>query len=377
MFESDQFIKFRIPTHSDEWFKFRTVGIEGYAGGIGASEIGKITGKDEYRPVKQELYYQKIGLEPVERVDNIAMFHGRKLEPYIKNIWQCWDNSEEGYIEIYENWEKNGKQDKDLIRVALNTDFYLVNVNFAQLFASLDYAMHESSVNIYTGEVLGQNCPLECKTIGMWAAKKWEQGIPPKYIDQVHSQMIVTETNYSEIAVLEDGRKFRVYPVNMDTVLREQILQATEEFWYGRVLPGRKLAAMLPEAKNSAERGDILKEISNLEPPPDQSEAYRAYISTKYQKIKEYTFGEEKHLSHAKLLKRISLLIKELGEHETKLKNQWYDFFNQHGVSEVRFGKPHGNLSITKDSRDSLRLYNNVQADIENETRELKLLLQL
>lgn len=373
-FNEDKFIKIRLETHSKQWFDFRTVGTEVdgvfIAGGIGASETGKITGKDKYEPVAQQLFYQKIGTETPKRFDNPAMFHGRHLENYIKEIWQCYDGTEEGYIEIFENWKRSGHDPKELVRQATDIGYILINMDHPQLFASLDFGMVPGSVNMITGESLEMLCPLETKTIQYWASQSWEDGIPPTYLDQVEQQMMVTGAPYSEIAMLQDGREFKVFRVEENKENQETISELTRDFWFGRVLPGRKLFAEMKTARPEQQEM-YLEEISRLEPPPSHTPAYAAYISQKYLKVKEFAFGSDKHFAHAHHLKVVTELKKEIDHVELLLKNQWLDFFNSEGLGELRFGTGKGKISVNKNVLGNISLRNSLKSDFKSEVKDL------
>lgn len=332
----DNCIEFRIPTHSEEWYKFRTVGTQGYDGGIGGSETGKILGLDNYRPVLAEVYHHKVGTEQITQFDNLPMCMGRILEPTVMHFWQCYDGDVEEMVHRYELWKKKG--DEVLIRKAKEVDCYLVNEKYPWLFTSLDFAIPAGETNLITGEPLEKDSPLEIKTISKNAARVWEEGIPPKYVAQVNQQMIVTETDYAEIAVLVDNGDFKIYKFQRDEELCERILQETRAFWFEKVRPARKLKK-LRDAALVKGKTDIFEKyegnIQRLEPEPDTSEAWKEYLSEQLKVEKELVTGSQFDLKMAKLYKTCDAMIKELNKKKQLAQNFIVKSFVKHGVEEI------------------------------------------
>ena len=96
----DHCIKLELETHSPEWYEFRTTGFGEYQGGIGGSEISKLLGLDDYRPVAAEIYHHKVGTEKVKRFDNLPMLMGRILERHIMELWQCHEGGDDDTISV-------------------------------------------------------------------------------------------------------------------------------------------------------------------------------------------------------------------------------------------------------------------------------------
>lgn len=319
----DDLIKFKIPTHSEEWYKFRTTGIEDFPGGIGGSEVGKILGLDNYRPVLAEVYHHKVGTEQIVQFDNIRMCVGRVMEPVIKDFWQCFNGDVDDMLDRYEKFKSTGDMSL-LIRKAEEANYYLVNPKYPWLFVSLDYAIAKGEPNLITGEPLEKESPLEIKTISRNAARVWEEGIPPKYSAQVALQMIVTETDYAEIAVLEDGGDFKIYKFERDEELCNRIIEETKKFWFEKVLPGRKLfkaKSIFMERGNMEKVEQVDSKIMYLEPEPDTSEAWKDYLSERFTKEVEVFRGDKFHLKLARSYKGVDAIMKALDKKKTLLKN--------------------------------------------------------
>ena len=307
----------RIKTHSPEWHQFRTVGIpDVYDGGIGASEIGIILGINPYRPTLMELYHHKVGSESREPVMNEYMFHGLMLEDYVADLWQYWDGTPDGYM----NNKVDGQKKRSMHRV----NGYIVNDKYPWLFVSLDRMMNKGQVMLVgSGELLAQECPLECKNISHYASQLWEAGIPPYYIAQVNQQMLVTDTKYCEIAILKDGRKFDVIPLERSERICAQIIEQSYAFWQ-TVLKARR---SFKEKRLAEKRGDYTTArnhegiIQQLEPMPDENEGYKDYMNERFVKEVDALQGNEEDFSHVKSILALNSIEKELKKRKSKLVN--------------------------------------------------------
>lgn len=87
----------------------------------------------------------------------------------------------------------------------------------------------------------GMVVPVECKTSGLlnpWgeAMQEWGDGggddVPPRYILQVHGQMMATGASYSHISALLPGRGHVMYRVERDEELTAVILEHVASFWH-------------------------------------------------------------------------------------------------------------------------------------------------
>lgn len=368
-------VKFKIPTHSKDWYKFRTVGVEDYPGGVGGSETGKILGLDEYRPVLAEVFHHKVGSEEITKFDNLPMCMGRILEPTVMHFWQCYNGETEEMVNTYEAWKKT-KDDSLLIRKAEDVDCYLVNPKYPWLFTSLDFAIAKGQPNLITGEELETECPLEIKTISNMAAKKWEDGLPPKYAVQVNQQMIVTETNYAEIAVLVGSNDFKVYSFERDEELCDRIINETKRFWFERVLPARK-HLKYRNAALSKNKMDIYEKfegkIQHLEPEPDTTRAWQDYLSEKHKVEKEFVEGSNFDLRNAKKYKSVDSVIKALEKRKQMYKNYLLDTIVENKVEELDLLK-HGRITYTgtKSKRLNVSIKSPDKKHVEFEVSKIK-----
>lgn len=329
-FEGDQFQKWDIKVHSEEWFKFRTTGTQGYEGGFGASEVAKFIGFNDYEPVAPEVFYHKVGISAPNRFSNQKTFWGTRNEDRIIDSWQFQEGVEEGsYVDNYTKY-KDTRDPKYIQRVAVDVPYYLVNKKYPWLFASLDAGIAEGSpyltengwaIDEETGELLKTDriCPLECKNMGGYALKSWEGGMNPTYIAQVHAQMIVTESVYSEIVVLVDGSDLRIIPVYLDPELAGQILESTKRIWEN-VLIAREIWKDY-HGSSKAKQESIWADIMSLEPEVSAGKAYREWLKEHIKnpgaQIKMNTFHVQDATAYS--------YFGELEKHFKKLKEKHYN----------------------------------------------------
>jgi putative phage-type endonuclease len=356
----------RIPEHTQEWYDFRK-------DGIGGSEIGTVLGLNKYDTVVR-VFHEKVGTIEPRKEDNEKMFWGRELEDKIAEIWKCYDGTKEGYLENH----KNGK----IVRDCRNINGYVVNPKYPWLFASLDRVMNiKGGINLITGAPLLNEGVLECKTLSYWGAQIWQDGIPIYYLAQVHQYMIILESDYAEIAILQDGNDFRVEKIPRDDLLCERIIEISKMFWENRVLPAKEAFAKRQIAEIQRNLSEIEKYdaiIQRHEPEPDRSEAYKEFMEERFLKEREVIQG---NILQYDLCKKDTLLRKISGridEERTGIKNMLLKFLSQYGAEVIDFGKL-GNATWSerkgaKNRTFAVRIKENPTEDqIENEFRKINL----
>lgn len=300
---------------ADDWLAFRKCG-------IGASEVGALMGLSQYKS-NVELFYDKIGQGLGFNVENIAMFMGTELEDFIAKMWQYWNGSEASLIENF----RAGNRVRKMERV----NAYIQNSAMPWLFVSLD-----RKINKYTddsGKERG-NGALEIKTISGYEADKWDSGIPPSYVVQVQTQLLVTEWKYGELAVLRDGRFFEVFPFDKHAGVCREIKKQTKEFWQ-RVLAARKALTQKFEAQknfNTAKVRELEAELQRLEPDADNSEGLAKFLKDKFkiaepESIREGTLEDlDSATKHAQISLQIKNLNKDKQLYENRLKTRMREF---------------------------------------------------
>lgn len=301
-----------IPTKDmsrQDWLDYRQTG-------VGASEVGTVLGLNPYQS-SVELFYKKIGFTPIVDIDNSAMFWGRELEAQVCDKWQYWAGDEESMIE-------NFKAEK-LIRKCQRVNAYIRNPKFPWLFVSLDRKILASTNG-------GEEAALEAKTISGYTSNMWESGIPPQYVVQLQTQLLVCEFNSGEMALLKDGRNMSVIPFVRHEEIINGIIQRTEAFWQ-RCVKGKELMAEYRKfelASDIAGMEQTMASIGTLEPEPDGSEAYENFLSSRFKGGKEQRDGtvEEFKLAkeHNAIKEQISTLEEIAREKTNRLKASIGDF---------------------------------------------------
>ena len=176
-------IKNKIPEHIEvidvsswskgKWLAYRLTG-------LGCSEIGTALGYNDYE-TSGELFYRKVGITDQSNKDNLPMFFGRVLEDHIRSLWKAydWDNpSEQNTLENIAN--------NIVLRDCYSSKAYYRNPKYPWLFGGPDgLFLHNNELSV-----------LEIKTIGSWAADKYDGLIPPSYIYQIHAYMLLFECDY-------------------------------------------------------------------------------------------------------------------------------------------------------------------------------------
>jgi putative phage-type endonuclease len=172
--------------------------------GIGGSDIGKILGLSKYgSPLS--VYYEKIAESPEIKPMNEAMIMGLVLEPAV---------AERYTMETAHKVQRVNQQ-------IIHPDYDYLRVNLDRKIVGTGRA---------TAGVL------EMKTASGNAARNWDQGIPSSYYAQLVLQMMCSGCQWGEIALLTDGRDFKVFEFERDLEFEKMILEATSTFWNDHVL---------------------------------------------------------------------------------------------------------------------------------------------
>ena len=315
-----------IPTSGmsrEDWLNYRTKG-------IGASEVGTILGLDDYKS-SIELYYEKIGEISRPDIESMAQFMGREQEDFIAELWTYWEGNEQTMIE---NWRTGNK-----VRKCQRVNAYVSNPKYPWLFVSLD-----RKINKHEGRDEGT---LELKTISGFETDKWEFSIPPKYVVQVNTQMLVCEFEYGELALLEDGRHFDVLPLEPTDSICQTIISQTKEFW-DRVVAGRKLVneKYLPDNQFNQKRIDECnREIDKLAPSADGSMAFASFLREKF---KNPTHSERRGTdAELEIAERHIYLKKELEEKEREVRLMENQLKTAMGNHQVLSFETHGKVYWT------------------------------
>lgn len=333
-----------IAPHTVEWYEFRQ------REGIGGSEVGAIMGLDKYK-CAQEVWGTKVGIYPRESIENEPMYWGRALEDLILHNWQYYDGRKNSYIENMRLGRK--------IRRFEKVEGIMVNDEFPWLYANVDAQIPAGMMKLSQGGgKLTVNGILEAKTIKGWVANQWDAGLPPTYAVQLQQYMVVGNADYGEFAVLMDGSIYDVFYVERSEELCEQICEISYDFWHNYVLPARNLwkenEALLEKGKDQL-AAIKQKGIYDLEPAPDNSEAYKEFLKKRYREMGGEVTGDQqqyKMVMQAMWYKEYLEGVEKLKlECENKIK---YWIGNK---SLITFGKA-GNVSWRENDRGRSFRYN-------------------
>ena len=328
-----------IPAHTDLWYKYRATGIPGWEGGLGASEVATVLGLNDYKPTKTELFRLKVGLQSVYIDESEPMFHGTELEDYIRNIWRFHDGKQ--YIQNF--------REKRPMREVHKPVGYVLNKKYPHLFVSPDGIAPAGTIMLYDGEKSKKPFNVEVKKINSMEAKKWEGGIPVKYVIQAQVQMLVMNMDYTEIILFIDGQRIDIVSVHASSVVQKKILEETDLFWE-TILNGRSLLAQRDKARSISRIGEAIRlegELQKLEPLPDSNENYTEHYSERFTKIKDEMKGTADMYSQALDYLVWSEMAKAASDRAQGIKNAFAKHFVDNSVEIIDFAT-RGKVKYTK-----------------------------
>lgn len=249
----------------DQWLEHRY-------NGIGGSEVSSVLGLNPYKS-SAELWWEKV-LRVNRTEENQAMHWGKALEDVIADRWQYWDGDAEQMIKNF--------NEGNIKRKCRRVNAILTNPACDWLFANVDRYIN---LDITT---LARPGILEIKTVSGWAVDQWKDGIPPYYLIQLQTYLLVTGYNYGEIVILRDGRFMEVIPFSREEQIIDKIIERTKVFWESveaarTIIDGYNLEQFENPFEAISHLPDNLKEqLFELEPAPDDSVAYENYLKERY-----------------------------------------------------------------------------------------------
>jgi len=358
-----------IKTHSKEWFIHRNKFVN-------SSELGIIAGVTKYGSPRK-LYYEKLGLtQPNEQ--NQFTFLGSYFENNIKDLWQYFSGEVESYIKNYSEGRK--------IRGFIDIDCYLSNSKYPWLSGSVDGLIDKDAyhaLNLVTMDKLEDYGILECKRMSTWVDRAYD-GLPPGYLLQVQSYLLITGLEYAEIAILkETGLHIEV--VLADKGVQDHILAVSKGYYDNCLVPGFKALKVYQEglARDDMDMiEDGLAQIQSHEPDGlDSSEDYKIFISDTFQKEREFVQAPDEVFEIARESIMIKKVINALETRRKGLNGNISREHNRAGSEYLSFGKENEfgyTRFYTKGSnkRNELNLRLKEQPDeqlIANEIKKLNL----
>jgi hypothetical protein len=239
------------------------------------------------------------------------------------------------------------------VRKAKKTNAYFVNDDFPWLFSSLDYFAEKGSIGLLPDtnglpRVHKDGFPVEIKTINKNYASQWLEGVPPYHVCQLNQEMICTNSDYGEIAVLfPDDFSFRVYPFNRDEELCERIIKWSKVFW-DKVVIGREAKKKMDlfYANAQVDNGDEMKSIiESNEPEPDDGEAYYDYMKERYQEGYEKSVeGDNATYFESLSYQLCNSIINSLKKKQQGYKNNFIKILGMGGFNQIDFD-PYGKIT--------------------------------
>ena len=253
-----------IPTKNysrQQWINARTIAARD---AIGGSEIGTLLKLDNRFNSTIRLFYQRLGLWPDNYQDNKYAFSGRLLEETIIGLWRHWAGDWESTMVAFENGQRSRKSQ--------HSRYILKNQDYPTLLANIDSKIIFSPDSPIGGGIL------ECKTISGHAADRFELRVPPKHIAQVQAYLLVTGYEYGEIAMLESGVEFFVYPIAANTTIQNKIVEVSEDF-FKRVNSARKAMAGYDTFEEQ------VFAVQEYEPPVEDGDDEYQFLSEKAKRL--------------------------------------------------------------------------------------------
>lgn len=179
-----------------DWLKARQ-------SGIGGSDVGAILGLNPFKTPLQ-VYEEKTAQEPIETPMNPAMEFGLRLEPVIAEKYT----------------DETGLKVK----------------NRRKMLRDKEYPFMLANIDRYIENPFGDTGLLEIKTASGWAARMWEDRIPEYYYTQVQHYLRVTGYQWADVAILIDGRDFRIEHVKRSEDFVGAMIEQEDRFWNYHVL---------------------------------------------------------------------------------------------------------------------------------------------
>lgn len=178
------------PKNHEEWLEFRRHS-------IGGSDAAIIVGLNPFTS-QYALWLDKTRTDTPEEEYNEAMRQGTDLESYVAERFTL----------------ETGKEVIEREETIKNPDYPFAHANVDRW-------------------VVGENAGLECKTTSSLKLEDFENGkFPPNYYIQCLHYMAVTGAEKYYLAVLVFGKAFKVFEIERDEELIEDLMKAEENFWF-------------------------------------------------------------------------------------------------------------------------------------------------
>jgi len=192
--------------------------------------------------------------------------------------------------------------------VDLADPFELIEVpDFPLLAASLDARWHEKDLR-----------PVDAKNVGVFAPREWGEPltdeIPPRYIVQLHVQMMATGTQVADLAMLFGGQRMRIYRVVRDEEIAASCREVAERFYHDHVL-------------------------ADLPPPVDASNEWSRFLNSRRQRTDEFVEATAEAVDWATRLRDASEAKAEAEELEKEAQNHLKAIIGENAGIVGTFGR--------------------------------------
>lgn len=187
--------------------------LKGRQSGIGGSEIAAIVGLNAWRTPTQ-VWESKVN--PVEEdCTSEPAYWGITLEEVVAKEYA----------------RRTGYKVQRITTQMRHPDFSFAIANIDRAIINPDIS---GNVRWKDGKLTTDRI-LECKTANGFSVKQWGEigsdQVPDSYLIQCQWYMAVTGAKICDLAVLIGGQDFRIYTINRDDDLINDLLQAGAEFW--------------------------------------------------------------------------------------------------------------------------------------------------
>lgn len=167
--------------------------------GIGGSEVATVLDINPWK-ARFNLWLEKTGQEPREKVDNEYITWGNLLEPIIRT------------------------------QFAKETGYKVQKNNFVMCHDDYDWMIANIDGEVKVPEREGKGV-LEIKTTSEWNGKEWNgENIPVHYMAQMQHYLAVTGYEYGIMVVLIGGNKLRHWFVERNDEVIEQLIAEEKKF---------------------------------------------------------------------------------------------------------------------------------------------------
>lgn len=178
-----------------EWLRLRKKG-------IGGSDAAAVCGMNRWRgPL--DVFLDKTS-DAIADNDNEAMYWGRVMEPVLRDEFSKRTNLKVESVPFMFQFKEH-----------------------PFMLADIDGIVHEKD---------GTVSLLEIKTANGFAAKDWEDGLPPEYYIQTQHYIAVCDLPKAYVAVLIGGNNFRYEEISRDEETIQTIIAMEASFWNNHVL---------------------------------------------------------------------------------------------------------------------------------------------